>query len=100
MSPGIPLALAFRTQVLRGPLGRLLRFACACRGVSVLLTSADEHDEVDTTMPDEIGKPISVVTMLLRFDSPFKQGLFDYCEALAAYPLPETNQWSPARPEG
>jgi hypothetical protein len=42
------------------------------------LGQATAHDAVETTMPGTRGEPLPVVTMLLRFDSPITQGLFDY----------------------
>jgi superfamily II DNA or RNA helicase/HKD family nuclease len=42
------------------------------------LGRATAHEARETTMPDGNGKPLSVVTMLLKFDQPIKQGLFDY----------------------
>lgn len=42
------------------------------------LGRATTHEAEETTMPDGDGKPLSVVTMLLKFDHPIKQGLFDY----------------------
>lgn len=42
------------------------------------LGRATAHDAEETTMPDGDGNPLSVVTMLLKFDEPIKQGLFDY----------------------
>ena len=35
-------------------------------------------------MPDGHGKPLSVVKMLLKFDHPIRQGLFDYFHPLVA----------------
>lgn len=46
------------------------------------LGQATAHDAVETTMPDTDGKALPVVTMLLRFDSPISQGLFDYFHPL------------------
>jgi hypothetical protein len=42
------------------------------------LGRAKAADAEETTMPDRDGRPLSVVTMLLKFDKPIKQGLFDY----------------------
>ena len=42
------------------------------------LGKATAHDAVDTTMPGSKGLDLPVVTMLLRFDEPVRQGLFDY----------------------
>lgn len=42
------------------------------------LGRATAHDAEETTMPDANGTPLSVVTMLLKFDMPIRQGLFDY----------------------
>ena len=42
------------------------------------LGRATAHEAEGTTMPDGNGEPLSVVTMLLKFDQPIKQGLFDY----------------------
>jgi hypothetical protein len=42
------------------------------------LGQATSHDAQQTTMPDGSGHQLSVVTMLLKFDEPIKQGLFDY----------------------
>lgn len=42
------------------------------------LGRATAHEAAETTMPDAKGKPLSVVTMLLKFDRPIRQGLFDY----------------------
>lgn len=42
------------------------------------LGRASAKDAVETTMPDGQGQPLPVVTMLLKFDDPIKQGLFDY----------------------
>lgn len=46
------------------------------------LGQATAHDAVETTMSGSQGEPLSVVTMLLRFDSPVTQGLFDYFHPL------------------
>jgi hypothetical protein len=46
------------------------------------LGQATAHDAVETTMPGTRGEPLPVVTMLLRFDSPIAQGLFDYFHPL------------------
>jgi len=46
------------------------------------LGRATAHDAEETTMPDRYGRPLSVVTMLLKFDPPIKQGLFDYFHPL------------------
>jgi superfamily II DNA or RNA helicase len=45
------------------------------------LGKATSHDAVETTMPGTRGESLPVVTMLLRFDSPITQGLFDYFDA-------------------
>jgi len=42
------------------------------------LGSATAHEAEETTMPGGDGQPLSVVTMLLKFGKPIKQGLFDY----------------------
>lgn len=42
------------------------------------LGQATAHEAKQTTMPDGNGKELPVVTMLLRFDTPVTQGLFDY----------------------
>ncbi len=42
------------------------------------LGRATAAEAEQTTMPDSDGRPLSVVTMLLKFDHPLKQGLFDY----------------------
>lgn len=42
------------------------------------LGRATAAEAEESTMPDSEGKPLSVVTMLLKFDRPIKQGLFDY----------------------
>lgn len=42
------------------------------------LGRATAHEAEDTTMPDHEGGRLPVATMLLRFDDPIKQGLFDY----------------------
>ena len=47
------------------------------------LATATEAKE--TTMPDGDGRPLSVVTMLLKFDKPIKQGLFDYFHPLQVH---------------
>jgi superfamily II DNA or RNA helicase/HKD family nuclease len=46
------------------------------------LGQATAHDAVETNMPGASGEPLPVVTMLLRFDSPISQGLFDYFHPL------------------
>lgn len=46
------------------------------------LGQATAHDAVETTMPGEHGKRLPVVTMLLKFEDPIKQGLFDYFQPL------------------
>jgi len=46
------------------------------------LGPATATDAKQTTMPDGDGRPLSVVTMLLKFDRPIKQGLFDYFHPL------------------
>ena len=46
------------------------------------LGRAIAHEAEDTTMPDSSGKPLPVVKMLLKFDQPIKQGLFDYFHPL------------------
>lgn len=42
------------------------------------LGSATAHDPIETTMSGDNGRPLSVVTMTLKFDKPVPQGLFDY----------------------
>ena len=42
------------------------------------LGQATAHDATETTMPGAQGEKLPVVKMLLRFDSPIPQGLFDY----------------------
>ena len=42
------------------------------------LGRATAHEARQTTMPDSKGQSLQVVTMLLRFDKPIRQGLFDY----------------------
>jgi hypothetical protein len=42
------------------------------------LGQATAHDAEQTTMPGSEGQPLTVVTMLLKFDEPVRQGLFDY----------------------
>ena len=42
------------------------------------LGQAAAYEATETTMPGEGGRVFPVVTMLLRFDSPVSQGLFDY----------------------
>ena len=49
------------------------------------LGQATAHDATETTMPGTQGEPLPVVTMLLRFDSPVTQGLFDYFHPLSGY---------------
>ena len=46
------------------------------------LGRAAAHEAEETTMPDAGGRPLPVVTMLLKFDRPIKQGLFDYFHPL------------------
>lgn len=46
------------------------------------LGQATAHEAEETTMPDGDGRPLSVVTMLLKFETPIKQGLFDYFQPL------------------
>jgi superfamily II DNA or RNA helicase/HKD family nuclease len=46
------------------------------------LGRATAVDARETTMPDSAGAPLPVVTMLLRFAEPIKQGLFDYFQPL------------------
>ena len=46
------------------------------------LGRAIAHEAGETTMPDAGGRPLPVVTMLLKFDRPIKQGLFDYLHPL------------------
>lgn len=58
------------------------------------LGRATAHDAEETTMPDGNGKPLSVVTMLLKFDDPIKQGLFDYFHPVAGDPSPEADLWA------
>jgi superfamily II DNA or RNA helicase/HKD family nuclease len=40
------------------------------------------HDAKETSMPDSQGAELPVVAMLLRFDHPIKQGLYDYLRPL------------------
>ena len=42
------------------------------------LGQATAHEATQTTMPDSQGEELPVVSMLLRFESPISQGLFDY----------------------
>jgi hypothetical protein len=42
------------------------------------LGQATAHDAQQTTMPGSDGQPLPVVRMLLRFDKPIRQGLYDY----------------------
>jgi hypothetical protein len=42
------------------------------------LGQATAHDATETTMPGTRGEDLPVVTMLLRFETPITQGLFDY----------------------
>jgi superfamily II DNA or RNA helicase/HKD family nuclease len=42
------------------------------------LGSATAHEATQTTMPGSRDRVLPVVTMLLRFDAPITQGLFDY----------------------
>jgi superfamily II DNA or RNA helicase/HKD family nuclease len=42
------------------------------------LGQATAHEAIETTMPDAQGEKLPVVSMLLRFESPISQGLFDY----------------------
>jgi len=42
------------------------------------LGRATAHDPQETTMPGNNGELLPVVTMILKFDAPIKQGLFDY----------------------
>lgn len=42
------------------------------------LGRATAHDAQETTMPGNNGEPLPVVTMILKFDTPIRQGLFDY----------------------
>ena len=46
------------------------------------LGRATAHDAEQTTMPSSAGKPLTVVTMMLKFDDPIRQGLFDYFHPL------------------
>ena len=46
------------------------------------LGQATSHDAIETTMPGENNETLQVVTMLLRFDNPVPQGLFDYFQPL------------------
>jgi len=46
------------------------------------LGRASAHEAEETTMPGSDGDPLSVVTMLLKFRQPIKQGLFDYFHSL------------------
>ena len=43
--------------------------------------AAAQH-AIQTTMPDKLGQPLSVVQIILKFDQPVKQGLFDYFHSL------------------
>jgi len=47
------------------------------------LGRATAHEAAQTTMPDDQGQPLPVVTMLLKFDEPVRQGLFDYFHPLS-----------------
>jgi superfamily II DNA or RNA helicase/HKD family nuclease len=40
------------------------------------------HEPEETTMPGSDGRPLPVVTMLLKFRQPIKQGLYDYFHPL------------------
>jgi len=42
------------------------------------LGQASAQNPEQTTMPGGLGEPLPVVTMLLKFDEPIRQGLFDY----------------------
>lgn len=42
------------------------------------LGQASAHDATETTMPDSRGEDLPVVKMMLRFETPIAQGLFDY----------------------
>lgn len=42
------------------------------------LGSASAHEAEETTMLDSVGMPLPVVTMMLRFAEPIRQGLYDY----------------------
>jgi len=42
------------------------------------LGQATAQNPEQTTMPGDRGEPLPVVTMLLKFDQPIRQGLFDY----------------------
>ena len=46
------------------------------------LGRATSHEAEDTTMPGSDGLPLPVVKMLLKFQRPIKQGLFDYFHPL------------------
>jgi superfamily II DNA or RNA helicase/HKD family nuclease len=42
------------------------------------LGSASAQQALETTMPNSAGAPLQVVQLILKFDKPVKQGLFDY----------------------
>ena len=46
------------------------------------LGQATSHEARQTTMPDDKGRQLPVVTMLLKFSEPMRQGLFDYFHPL------------------
>lgn len=46
------------------------------------LGQATSHEARQSTMPDDKGRQLPVVTMLLKFSEPIKQGLFDYFHPL------------------
>jgi superfamily II DNA or RNA helicase/HKD family nuclease len=47
------------------------------------LGRAAAHEAEQATMPGGDGQPLPVVTMLLKFDEPIRQGLFDYFRPLS-----------------
>lgn len=47
------------------------------------LGQATAHEAIETTMADDDGGVLPVVTMVLKFKEPIKQGLFDYFQPLA-----------------
>jgi hypothetical protein len=53
------------------------------------LGRATAHEAEDTTMPDGNGNSLPVVRMMLKFDDPIKQGLFDYFHPVAADRMPQ-----------
>ncbi len=46
------------------------------------LGCAAAQEAIETSMPRKDGQPLSVVQMILKFDEPVKQGLFDYFHSL------------------